>query len=575
MRVTVKSMLVFVLALNGLVAAQDTTPPRVVERAAPADAGMSSGLVRIQDEETIVFFGDSITEQNLFSAYLETFLLSRFPQKKLAIFNFGWGGDTASGGNSRFGRDVSATRPSLVFVNFGMNDGGYREYDQATYGIYMHSQAALADTIAAAGARQVLFTTSPVDDALRGDKGVYNETLSRMARGVVGLGRERQIPVIDLFHPMLDVQRRAKQQKPDFTMIPDTIHPDPVGHLVMAYLAMRRIEAPREVGEIEVNGTAVAARGVTIESAVPGDGLVRFDLKLPFLPFYVPADARAALDLVPLQDEVNRFTLRGTPPPGEQALLLSVEGRIAGVFTAEELARGVDLALLDRTPWALAGRVLWEAARFRWEKHFEAWRRMGLQRPALMMPELPSFDPHVRAQRAYADELGRSLGALARPGTYHVTLATPGDKVPIHSLELSPTYPFDSFDTAHPPEKDARSVRWTSVPVESGQVDLGAHFRGANDVISYARLALEADRATTLHLAMGSDDGLAVFLDGRRMFAHDVRRGLRRGEDEIDLPLAAGRHELLFKVTQAGGGYALAIEAQVLGKAKVRQAATP
>ena len=64
--------------------------------------------VRIGDEETIVFYGDSITEQNLYTAYLETFLLSRFPGKKLATFNFGWGGDTASGGNKRFARDVAA-----------------------------------------------------------------------------------------------------------------------------------------------------------------------------------------------------------------------------------------------------------------------------------------------------------------------------------------------------------------------------------------------------------------------------------------------------------------------------------
>lgn len=573
MRVTVALVLSVVLVFEGLPAAQAPAAPPPARPPAAPGAGSSAGQVRIGDEETIVFYGDSITEQNLYSAYLETFLLTRFPQKRLAVFNFGWGGDTAAGGNSRFERDVSAAGPSLVFVNFGMNDGGYKAFDEATYRLYLASQAALADTIAARGARQVLFTTSPVDDVLRGDEGVYNETLSRMADGVAALARERQIPVIDLFQPMLDVQRRAKQRDREFTMIPDTIHPDPVGHLVMAYLAMRRIEAPREVGELEVDGTAVTARGVTIEHEIRGDGVVEFDLALPFLPFYVPAEARPALELVPLQDELNRFRLRGAPAAGEQTLLLSVEGRVAGVFTADELAAGVDLALLDKTPWARAGRVLWEAAQFRWQKHFEAWRRMGLQRPSWMMPSLPSFDPLVRAQRAYADDLGRSLGDLARPRTYHVTLASPGERVPIESIELSPTYPFSSFDAPHPPEADAESVRWTRVPVENGQVDLGAHFSGANDVVSYARLALEADRPATLHLAMGSDDGLAVFLNGERVFAHDVRRGLRRGEDEIDLPLGAGRHELLFKVTQIGGGYGLAVDAQVLGKARVRQVA--
>jgi hypothetical protein len=70
---------------------------------------------------------------------------------------------------------------------------------------------------------------------------------------------------------------------------------------------------------------------------------------------------------------------------------------------------------------------------------------------------------------------------------------------------------------------------------------------------------------------MGSDDGLAVFLGGRRVFARDVLRGLKRGEDETEVPLAAGRNVLLFKVTQAGGGFGLAVDARVRGLGTVRQ----
>ena len=565
MRVIVRTILV-----TALVLAQTAVPPQAVADS-PDGAGLSTGEVRIGDVETIVFYGDSITEQNLYSAYLETFLLSRFPQKKLAIFNFGWGGDTASGGNARFARDVAGVKPTLVFVNFGMNDGGYQAYDEAVYRQYIGAQAELADTIEAAGAREVLFTTSPVDEVLRGDKGVYNETLSRMAKGVVSLARARGLPVIDLLHPMLDVQRAARQKDPGFTMIPDTIHPNPVGQLVMAYLAMRRIDAPRSIGEIEVDGTTVRGRGATIENQIAGDGLVEFDVKLPFLPFYVPPEARPGLDLVPLQAELNRFVLRAAPSDGRRSLLLSVDGKVAGVFAPDDLSRGVDLALLDNTPWSRAGRALWDAAQLRWDKHFEAWRRMGLQRPATMMPSLPSFEPLVRAQRAYADDLGRSLGALAQPQTYHVTVATPGGRVPIESFDLSPAYPLERFDTAYPPEQDSGAVRWRRVSASGGQIDLAAQFSGAANVVSYARVVLKADRATRVHLALGSDDGLAVLLDGERVFANDARRALRRGEDEIDLPLAAGRHEVLFKVTQAGGGYGLAVDAQVLGNARVRQ----
>jgi lysophospholipase L1-like esterase len=534
-----------------------------------ANQASPPAAVRLRDRETIVFYGDSITEQNLYTAYLETFLLSRFPGKDLAVFNLGWSGDTASGGNKRFARDVGPVQPSLVFVNFGMNDGGYKAYDEATLRTYLAAQGALADTIRATGARQVLFTTSPVDDVLRKDQGVYNDMLSRMARGLGPLAAERGLPLIDLLHPMLDVQRRAKEKDPGFTMIPDTVHPDAVGHLVMAYLAMRQIDAPREVGEIVVDGENVRARAATVGNAVGRNGGVEFDLTLPFLPFYVPEEARPALDLVPLQEELNRFRLQVRPGPGGEPLVLSVDAKTAGVFTREELSRGVDLARLDRAPWAAAGRTLWEAAQYRWREHFEAWRVMGLQKPAWMMPALASFEAHARAQRVYADELGRSIRELARPGTYHLALRPQGGVVPIRSVDLSPAYPRVSFDAAQPPETNPAGVKWAPAPFVDGRIDLGAHYAGAYDVVAYARVVLQADRPTTLHLAMGSDDGLAVFLRGERVFAHDVLRGLKPGEDEVELPLVAGRNELLFKVTQAGGDFGLAVEARVLGLGRV------
>lgn len=552
MRITMLSALLFAAAA---VPAAPAAPPE-----APA------GGVRLADRETIVFFGDSITEQNLYTAYLETFFLSRFPEKDLAAFNFGWGGDTASGGNKRFLRDVARVHPSLVFVNFGMNDGGYKAYDEPTYRNYLAAQKALADTIRDAGAREVLFTTSPVDDVLRKDQGVYNETLSRMATGVEQLAAERGLSAIDLLRPMLDVQRRAKEKDPAFTMIPDTVHPNAVGHLVMAYAALRGIEAPRLVGEVVVDGATVSARGAKVSGS---RGQLEFDLTLPFLPFYVPKEARRALDLVPFQDELNRFRLRVEPGADHEALALSVDGKTAGVFTRDELGRGVDLALLDEAPWSVAGRLLWDAAQHRWKKHFEAWRQMGLQKPAFMLPALPTFEPYARAQQAYADDLGRSLRTLARPTTYHVALRPQGPIVPIRTLELSPTYPLSSFDAEETPQTNPGSVGWRAAPLVDGKIDLGALYSGAYDVVAYARLVLQADRPTTLHLSMGSDDGLAVFLGGTRVFAHDVLRGLKPGEDEVEVPLVAGRNELLFKVTQGGGDFGLALQARLRGPGHV------
>src|SRR5678816_277876 len=49
----------------------------------------------IHDGDSVVFLGDSITEQRLYTTYIEAYALTRHPEWKLTFRNVGWGGDTA------------------------------------------------------------------------------------------------------------------------------------------------------------------------------------------------------------------------------------------------------------------------------------------------------------------------------------------------------------------------------------------------------------------------------------------------------------------------------------------------
>src|SRR5439155_23717931 len=75
--------------------------------------------------DVVVVMGDSITEQRLYSNYLEIWSQTRFPSYNLVFRNVGIGGDTSGGGNGRFKRDVLTHKPTVLTVDFGMNDGGY------------------------------------------------------------------------------------------------------------------------------------------------------------------------------------------------------------------------------------------------------------------------------------------------------------------------------------------------------------------------------------------------------------------------------------------------------------------
>ena len=56
-----------------------------------------------------------------------------------------------------------------------------------------------------------------------------------------------------------------------------------------------------------------------------------------------------------------------------------------------------------------------------------------------------------------------------------------------------------------------------------------------------------------LELALGSDDGLQVFVNGTRVFEHRIDRGVMRDQEHVKIPLQAGANALVCKVVNTGG----------------------
>jgi hypothetical protein len=52
-------------------------------------AGLAEAAAPWKSGDRVVFLGDSITEQNLYTRYVEQYLLCRYPGLKLAFFNAG------------------------------------------------------------------------------------------------------------------------------------------------------------------------------------------------------------------------------------------------------------------------------------------------------------------------------------------------------------------------------------------------------------------------------------------------------------------------------------------------------
>ncbi len=106
----------------------------------------------LKDGDRVVFYGDSITDQRLYTTFTETYVLTRFPKLDVTFVHSGWGGDRVTGGGGgpidvRLRRDVFAYKPTVVTIMLGMNDGSYRAFDETIFETYAKGYQHIIDSV--------------------------------------------------------------------------------------------------------------------------------------------------------------------------------------------------------------------------------------------------------------------------------------------------------------------------------------------------------------------------------------------------------------------------------------------
>src|SRR5262249_52884273 len=104
----------------------------------------------LRDGDRVVFYGDSITDQRRYTTFIETYVLTRFPKLDIRFVHSGWGGDRVGGGGGgpidvRLWRDVLPYNPTVVTIMLGMNDGGYRAFDQTVFDTFANGYKHIVD----------------------------------------------------------------------------------------------------------------------------------------------------------------------------------------------------------------------------------------------------------------------------------------------------------------------------------------------------------------------------------------------------------------------------------------------
>ena len=387
-------------------------------------AALMAGEFQIKDGDRVVFYGDSITDQRLYTTFTETYVLTRFPGMKVRFVHSGWGGDRVSGGGGgpadvRLKRDVIAYQPTVVTIMLGMNDGGYRAFDPEIFERFASGYQHIVTTLKQAlpGLRLTLIQPSPFDDVTRWPtfEGGYNAVLVRYGQFVKELAAKESLSVADLNTGVVAALRKAITLDPMLAerIIPDRVHPGPGGHLLMAGALLKAWNAPATVSAVALDAGRDAAETVNtrVTEVKREAGTIAWTQADRALP--MPADPKDAAMALALRssdftETLNQQTLRVTGlKAGTYAL--RIDGETVGSFGAGELAKGVNLATLE-TPMVRQARQVHDLTLRHNNIHFARWRSvqvplqdLGLERTQAAMAALDSLeDEIVERQRAAA-----------------------------------------------------------------------------------------------------------------------------------------------------------------------------
>lgn len=233
----------------------------------------------------VVFLGDSITYAGQCVEYIETGLRLLQSTNDFEILNLGLPSEMVSGlsepGHAggafprpdlheRMERLMQKTKPDVIIACYGMNDGIYYPLGEERFKAFRDGVNWLHDRALASGAR-IIHLTPPVFDPLPiKDRTLpagraeytqpyegYNQVLDKYSEWLMEQ-RAHGWEVVDLHRPINEFLAAKRQNEPGYTLSGDGVHPNDIGHWLMARPLLVYLGAPSEYAKWE-NPTEMVA----------------------------------------------------------------------------------------------------------------------------------------------------------------------------------------------------------------------------------------------------------------------------------------------------------------------------
>ena len=354
--------------------------PALAYAAEQAGAPPAASDFAIHDGDRVVLYGDSITDQRLYSTFIEEYVLTRFPTWKVQWTQSGVGGDKVSGGaegpiDLRIQRDVLPYKPNIVTIMLGMNDGYYRPPNPAIQKTYEDGYRSMVDTMLSSdpGVRLTLIGPSPYDDVTQPTKH-YNEVMQAYSQFDKSEADRTHQGFLDLNAPVVDVLEKVKASHSELVsrLIPDRVHPGEGVHWVMAAAILKAWRAPSLVSSVTVDAhDAQDTKASNVQNASVTDlkrekksGALQWTEIENALPLPLPLSATdpvtdLAVEAGGIEAALDQETLTVTGlAAGDYAL--TIDDQPVANLTADALQHGVNLARMATPMLRQSQTVAWE-----------------------------------------------------------------------------------------------------------------------------------------------------------------------------------------------------------------------
>ncbi|HEY3839998.1 MAG TPA: SGNH/GDSL hydrolase family protein [Bryobacteraceae bacterium] len=338
---------------------------------------LASDAEPFRANDTVCYVGDSITHGGTYHSIVTLYYVTRFPSRTMHFYNEGIGGDRASTIMSderyRLNVDILGKKPTVASIMLGMNDVGRGDYDAgksgpdiearraASLATYHDNMQKLIEALHNSGARLILITPSIYEEepkfSVPGDPAPdtvgVNAALGKCGVQVRDFAKQFHAGVADFYGTMNTVNDEQRKTDPLFSVVgPNRVHPGPIGHFVMAYAFLVAQDLPREVATISVNAHKKKAEhevNCKVEHIAAHKTGIEFDALENALPFVVPDEAKPALKLVPFEGRFNQEVVK-VDGLKKGSYEFKIDQSVIGSYSAEELAKGVDIAENPATP---------------------------------------------------------------------------------------------------------------------------------------------------------------------------------------------------------------------------------